>query len=324
MKNKLTIILKVLLSLVSFIGTYFLLEYLFLDLVKVHDLYNLNWFSILVCFIGFYFSGLITKSVPLKLIPILSIQLLLFYNLGKFYFPFNVVLIVFASFGIILARKELKKQLKTALSLISLIIFTFALLSQPLIIEKKYFGKNLQGDYINAKLIWDFSNDVKSLPDLNFYNAQNEKVDLSKFQGKKVIITFWATWCGPCLAEKPELEKLKTRYENDPNIVFIDVSFDSDYEKWISYIDNKNPKGIQLVSNNIAKDKASLGISAIPFRILTDKESNYRDCLRLKELSQLLTQNDSVYEAYIKQRKRFIDYTPSGKEIEQMERLLNE
>jgi hypothetical protein len=38
----------------------------------------------------------------------------------------------------------------------------------------------------------------------------------------------------------------------------------------------------------------------------------------------LLTQNDSVYEAYIKQRKRFIDYTPSGKEIEQMERLLNE
>src|SRR5690606_8774744 len=129
------------------------------------------------CFIGFYFSGLITKNLSLKYIPILAIQILPFYLLDNFYFPFNLILILFAIFGLFLARKEFKKSYKYFSILPFFTLFIFYLLSQPLIIEKKYFGTNMQGDYINAKSIWDFSNNEKLLPNLNFYNEQNKKVD---------------------------------------------------------------------------------------------------------------------------------------------------
>jgi len=314
-------ILKLVFGIVVFVLTIFILEYLFINLIKIHNFHSLYWFSILSCFLGFYLSGVITKNVPLKYIPILAIQFFPFYSLGKFIFPFNLTLILFALFGLFLARKEFKKSYKV-FSLIPIIgIFIFYLFSQPLIIEKDYFAQTPLGDYLNAKLIWDFSNNEKSLPDLNFYNEQNKKVDLSEFSNKKIVITFWATWCGPCLAEKPELEKIKTEFKNNENIVFIDVSLDKNSERWKNYLKKKNPKGIQLISKDIGKDKSSLEFSAIPFRIIVNEKGNYNECLTLPFLSEILKQNDTVFNAFINRKKRFLEYIPTDKEIEQMKEI---
>lgn len=324
MKSKLTTAFKIVMSILAFIGLYFVLEYIFNDLVKVYDLYTLKWFYILFCFLGFLFSGWITRSLPLKLTPLLFVQLLIFYRLDKFYFPFNLVLVLFAILGLFLARKEFNKMHKFIVTLSAATIFVFILFSQPLIVKKKYFGRDFQGDFYNATLLWDFSDRSKSLPDLNFYNIRNEKFDFSDMSANKIVITFWATWCASCLAEKPELEKIKATYENDEDIVFIDVSFDTKHKNWISYIQTKNPKGIQLISKNTGKDKASLEIDGIPHRILVNRERKYNGDVDIGYLRRLLSENDSIFEAYIQRTPRFIDYTPSQTEIEQMERLLNE
>lgn len=321
MKKKFIIIFKLILGIFTFGLTLLILQYLLGNTIKVHKLHSLRWFSILVCFIGFYLSGLITKNVPLKYIPILAIQFLPFYLVDKFIFPFNIILVLFALFGLFLARKELKRFHKILTSLFALSIFIFYLFSQPLIIEKEFFGQNLQGDYINAKLIWDFSRNEKSLPDLNFYNEQNKKINFSEFSDKKIVITFWATWCGPCLAEKPELEKIKTAFKNNENIVFLDVSFDKNSESWRNYLKKKKPKGIQLISKDIGKDKSSLEISGIPFRIIVNEKGNYKECQMLPVLSQILKQNDTVFNAFINQKKQFLEYIPSDKKKEKMKAI---
>jgi len=318
MKKILITILKLVLGIFAFGLTLITAGFIFKDLIKIHELYSLKWFLILTCFIGFFLSGLITRNISIKLIPILYVQLLFFILSGQFYFPLNLVLIIIASLALFLARKEFKKPYKI-LALIPVIgIFIVYLFSQPLIIEKEYFGTNPQGDYINAQLIWDFSSNDKLLPDLNFYNQQNKKVDLSEFSDKKIVITFWATWCGPCLIEKPELEKIKTDFENNENIVFVDVSFDNSSEKWKNYLKKKTPKGIQLISKNIGKDKEALEISGIPFRIIVNEKGNYKACRMLPVLNKILKQNDSTFNAFINQKKQFLEYIPSDKEKEKM------
>ena len=61
-----------------------------------------------------------------------------------------------------------------------------------------------------------------SLVDLN----QN-KVNLTSFEGKKIVINYWATWCAPCLREIPELIRLD---ENNENVLVFGVNFDKPKE----------------------------------------------------------------------------------------------
>lgn len=53
-------------------------------------------------------------------------------------------------------------------------------------------------------------------------------VKLSDFKGKKVYINMWASWCGPCLKEIPELEKVYQEFKNNDNFVFLSITSPSD------------------------------------------------------------------------------------------------
>jgi thiol-disulfide isomerase/thioredoxin len=46
-------------------------------------------------------------------------------------------------------------------------------------------------------------------------------MDLSQLRGKPIFINFWATWCPPCIAELPSIQKLHDRYHDEVNFVFI-------------------------------------------------------------------------------------------------------
>ncbi len=56
--------------------------------------------------------------------------------------------------------------------------------------------------------------------------AKADTVKLSDFEGKYVILDFWATWCGPCLRKLPELKALHSKIKNDTRFVLIGVSLD--------------------------------------------------------------------------------------------------
>ena len=58
-------------------------------------------------------------------------------------------------------------------------------------------------------------------------NKDSVEFSLADFSGKLVYVDVWATWCGPCKAEIPSLQKLEGEY-HDKNITFLSVSVDTD------------------------------------------------------------------------------------------------
>jgi thiol-disulfide isomerase/thioredoxin len=62
-------------------------------------------------------------------------------------------------------------------------------------------------------------------PDFEFKTLAGETIRLSDFKGRPVILNFWATWCGPCRAEFPELQQVAV--ENSDNLVIIGVNHTS-------------------------------------------------------------------------------------------------
>ncbi len=79
----------------------------------------------------------------------------------------------------------------------------------------------------------------QTAPDFAFFLVSNEETRrLSDYKGNLVLVNVWATWCMPCVAELPDLDKLQVRYK-DKGLVVINLS-DESFEKIESYL-RKNP-----------------------------------------------------------------------------------
>ncbi len=73
---------------------------------------------------------------------------------------------------------------------------------------------------------------------MNLINSKGEKVPLEEFRGKVIFINVWATWCPPCIAEMPGINKLY-KDVNKEDVVFIMLSVDQDFQKAIDFNKNK-------------------------------------------------------------------------------------
>lgn len=63
-------------------------------------------------------------------------------------------------------------------------------------------------------------------PDFTLLGLDGKPVALSSFRGRAVLLNFWATWCEPCKAEMPELERAYQQYKDSPGLVVLAVSID--------------------------------------------------------------------------------------------------
>jgi len=91
-------------------------------------------------------------------------------------------------------------------------------------------------------------------------------VNLSSFKGKKILINYWATWCGPCIQEMPSLlraqEQLKSEY------VFLLVSEESTQR--ISRFKSRKKFNFNYIRSRVSL--ASIGIYSLPITIIYDEE----------------------------------------------------
>lgn len=125
----------------------------------------------------------------------------------------------------------------------------------------------------------------KPSPNFDFENVKGGKTALTDLKGKYVYIDVWATWCGPCIREIPDLKKLEKDF-HDKNIQFVSVSVDDGRgfkgdaaaakEGWKKMIAEKELGGIQVISDNGWKSDFVQGfkINGIPRFILIDPAGN--------------------------------------------------
>lgn len=79
-------------------------------------------------------------------------------------------------------------------------------------------------------------NQVAETPDVTFRDENGKIVRLKDLRGKVVFINFWATWCGPCVAEMPSIDQLKASFKGSENIVFMLVDVDGDLKRSKSFM----------------------------------------------------------------------------------------
>lgn len=85
-------------------------------------------------------------------------------------------------------------------------------------------------------------------------------------RGKITYIDFWATWCGPCCAEIPFVEKLVEKYKGNEKIQFVSISLDDKLDKWHEKLNRDKPTWEQYVipENFDSKFAREYNIRAIP------------------------------------------------------------
>jgi len=109
----------------------------------------------------------------------------------------------------------------------------------------------------------------ESLAGVRFKDAAGKVVDLGDLKGKVIFINFWATWCPPCLAEMPSVNKLYEQFKDDEGVVFIMVDADSDFAKAKKYMDRKKYQmPVYAVASRIPQQ---LFAGSLPTTVVLDK-----------------------------------------------------
>jgi cytochrome c biogenesis protein CcmG/thiol:disulfide interchange protein DsbE len=97
-------------------------------------------------------------------------------------------------------------------------------------------------------------------------------VDLSKLRGKVVVLSFWATWCAPCIEEMPSLEALQRQL---PQIEVVAIASQEDFTDYASFL-QRHPVGLLTVFDANQKSNALYGSFRFPETYVIDRSGVIR------------------------------------------------
>ena len=143
------------------------------------------------------------------------------------------------------------------------------------------------------------------VPAFTLASLEGDDVSIYDLMGNKdmVLIDFWASWCGPCIATFPELKKLHAAY-TDENFEIVGVSVDDNLEDWSGGVDDHELPWVQLGelkdADNGSPVSKSYGVNFIPKTFLVDSEGCiYRKNIHPGELKDFLADRYGLDESLI-------------------------
>lgn len=119
----------------------------------------------------------------------------------------------------------------------------------------------------------------QTAPSFALLDLDGKKISLPELQGKVVVVDFWATWCGPCKASFPGMQRMVNKYKADPNVkfVFIDTWERGDgKEKNAADFIASNKYTFHVLIDNEDKIVAEFKVDGIPTKFVIDKKGMIR------------------------------------------------
>lgn len=147
----------------------------------------------------------------------------------------------------------------TRILVIGITLLTLGLTAFSLINEK---GPNeIESSIVNEDYPIDFSLEDKD----------GNKISLSDYEGKIVVLNFWASWCGPCKYEMPDLQKFHDA-NKDGDISVVTVALDRTFNTSINFMNVQKYTFPYFKPDG--KVPSEFSISAIPITYIIDKKGN--------------------------------------------------
>ena len=116
---------------------------------------------------------------------------------------------------------------------------------------------------------------ASAAPDFTAYDVQGNGHKLSDFRGKPVILNFWASWCGPCKQEMPDLQKAYEEYGQQIHFVIVNLTDGTqDTKEKASAFIATSGYTFPVYYDQKLSGAAAYGVSSIPFTIFIDADGN--------------------------------------------------
>ena len=117
----------------------------------------------------------------------------------------------------------------------------------------------------------------KKAIDFNVKDLDGNDLSLEKYRGNVILLDFWAVWCGPCIAEMPNVKGVYEKYK-DANFQIIGISLDRSRDTLVGYLEKEGITWPQFFDENGWQNRVAqmYGINAIPHMYLIDGEGVVR------------------------------------------------
>ena len=161
-----------------------------------------------------------------------------------------------------------------------LLYFLYSFFQQPEPLERRFneLGAPAQKSYY-GKMVEKIINENKVgsvgsvAPDFAQADTSGNMISLKSFRGKYVLVDFWASWCGPCRMENPNVVEAFNKYK-DKNFTVLGISLDRSKDPWLQAIYQDglawtHVSDLKFWSNDVAR---MYKISSIPQNLLLDPE----------------------------------------------------
>ncbi|NNL43411.1 MAG: TlpA family protein disulfide reductase [Desulfobacterales bacterium] len=159
-------------------------------------------------------------------------------------------------------KEETQNVRRLNLQTLILIVLILVGVGIMVLLQTKDFSFNLSGKPVLGKGV--------PAPDFTFPGLDGQKVSLADSKGKVVLLNIWATWCAPCVAEMPSMEKLY-RELKDEGFVLLAVSVDETGTDAVAPFMKKHKLGFPVLLDTVGDIKSLYQVTGIPESFIIDK-----------------------------------------------------